>query len=72
VYALVRNLGTRVEVTREVATLAASLVIAEAFYRFHSFTLECVAFLATWMALGGLAELGGRLIRGAGGSERGV
>ena len=25
-----------------------AIVIAEIFYKFHSFTLECVAFLATW------------------------
>lgn len=30
---------------------AASIVIAEVFYKFHSFTLECVAFLATWYAI---------------------
>jgi hypothetical protein len=23
-------------------------VVAELFYKFHSFTLECLAFLATW------------------------
>jgi hypothetical protein len=26
-------------------------IIAEAFYKFHSFTLECIAFLATWFVL---------------------
>ncbi len=25
-----------------------SIVIAELFYKFHSFTLECIAFLVTW------------------------
>jgi len=25
-----------------------SFIIAEQFYKFHSFTLECLAFLATW------------------------
>ncbi len=25
-----------------------SMLIAELFYKFHSFTLECLAFLATW------------------------
>jgi len=29
----------------------ASFVIAEVFYKFHSFTLECAAFLVTWYAL---------------------
>lgn len=28
--------------------LATSLLLAELFYKFHSFTLECVAFLGTW------------------------
>lgn len=31
--------------------LAASMVIAEVFYKFHSFTLECLAFLGTWYLL---------------------
>jgi hypothetical protein len=33
------------------ATLAIAFVIAEQFYKFHSFTLETIAFLATWWAL---------------------
>lgn len=33
-----------------------SMVIAENFYRFHSFTLECAAFLATWYAASRLAH----------------
>jgi hypothetical protein len=35
----------------DVVTLATSLVIAEMFYKLHSFTLEAGAFLATWYAL---------------------
>ena len=31
--------------------LAGSIVLAELFYKFHSFTLECLAFLATWFVL---------------------
>ena len=31
--------------------LGFSILIAELFYKFHSFTLECVAFLATWYVL---------------------
>ena len=30
-------------------------MIAEVFYKFHSFTLECAAFLATWAALDAVA-----------------
>jgi hypothetical protein len=36
---------------REGPALLVSLALAEAFYKFHSFTLECTAFLATWYAL---------------------
>ncbi|HEV8228777.1 MAG TPA: hypothetical protein VGQ86_02375 [Candidatus Limnocylindria bacterium] len=32
-------------------SLAISFGIAEPFYKFHSFTLETAAFLATWWAL---------------------
>ena len=35
-------------------------VIAEVFYKFHSFTLECAAFLVTWYA----PQLGQSLIVG--------
>jgi hypothetical protein len=38
----------------EIPALAASLVIAEVFYKFHSFTLEALAFLATWTVLGSI------------------
>jgi hypothetical protein len=37
---------------------AVALVIAENFYKFHSFTLECLAFLATTAVL----HVTGRLI----------
>lgn len=33
------------------ATLATSLVIADQLYLFHRFTLEALAFLATWYVL---------------------
>ncbi len=34
-----------------VVTLSIAFVIAETFYKFHSFTLEAAAFLATWYVL---------------------
>jgi len=37
--------------TREAPALGVSLLLAEIFYRFHSFSLECIAFLLTWAAL---------------------
>jgi hypothetical protein len=50
VYTLTRKTGLLHLLRDEAAPAASSLVIAELFYRFHSFTLECGAFLVTWYA----------------------
>lgn len=50
-YELTRSWGLRELALREILPLGASLLIAELFYKFHSFTLEAVAFLATWYVL---------------------
>jgi hypothetical protein len=34
-----------------------AFLIAEFFYKFHSFTLECLAFLATWFVLSVIQSL---------------
>jgi hypothetical protein len=44
----------------QLPVLALAIVIAEFFYKFHSFTLECIAFLLTWYALDWIA---GKLVR---------
>ncbi|KAA2211249.1 hypothetical protein [Teichococcus oryzae] len=36
---------------RQLPVFLAAFVIAEMFYKFHSFTLECAAFLVTWFVL---------------------
>jgi hypothetical protein len=36
---------------RQLPVFLVAFVVAEMFYKFHSFTLECGAFLATWFAL---------------------
>jgi hypothetical protein len=41
------NAATAVTAT----TCAVAFVIAEQLYKFHSFTLETIAFLATWWVL---------------------
>lgn len=33
-----------------------ALVVTEMFYKFHSFSLECMAFLATWLLFDVLTE----------------
>ncbi len=50
IYALLDVSPTTVSVVTAI-TLAISFVIAEQFYKFHSFTLETGAFLVTWFVL---------------------
>jgi hypothetical protein len=41
----------RTLISEQLPILTASIVISELFYKFHSFTLECLAFLGTWFVL---------------------
>lgn len=56
-FTLLRSLPFRELLLAEAPGLAASFVIAELFYKFHSFTLECGAFLLTWSAISAAAHL---------------
>ena len=47
-FTLIREIGIRRSFTTEVPYLVTAFLIAEWFYKFHSFTLECLAFLITW------------------------
>jgi hypothetical protein len=53
-YTLFRSLPLRTLLATQAPALLASFVIAELFYKFHSFTLECMAFLATWFVVDAL------------------
>jgi hypothetical protein len=55
-YALIHMLAGRQLLVEQLLALAAALLIAEFFYKFHSFTLECLAFLATWYAIGAVVK----------------
>ncbi|CAN5644894.1 hypothetical protein BH18CHL1_BH18CHL1_07730 [soil metagenome] len=57
-----RNLTVRNLLVAEAPSLAISIVIAEVFYKFHSFTFECIAFLATWAVVGFMTTTIGRTI----------
>ena len=46
-YLLTKSRELRLAAHESLAAIFA-LFVAETFYRFHSFTLECLAFLATW------------------------
>lgn len=54
-WTLLRSLGLRRALREQLPALAGSVVIAECFYKFHSFTLECLAFLGTWCFLDALS-----------------
>jgi hypothetical protein len=56
-FSLVKELGVQVALKREAAPFLVAFLIAEFFYKFHSFTLECLAFLATWFLLSFLQAL---------------
>jgi hypothetical protein len=47
-YTLFRVLPIKRIASEQAPALAIAWICAELFYKFHSFTLECAAFLATW------------------------
>ncbi len=55
-FQLIRSLSRQQLFAQQTPILAVSIVIAELFYKFHSFTLECVAFLVTWFALDAITQ----------------
>jgi len=60
-FTLISRLPIRELLYRQAPTFIVALVIAELFYKFHSFLLETGAFLATWFVLDAVAGLVGRL-----------
>jgi hypothetical protein len=50
-YLLMKSLGMKSIVRRELPAATTAFVVAEFFYKFHSFALETLAFLATWWVL---------------------
>ncbi len=60
-FTFVHTLSLKRFTVEQVPTLGLSLVIAELFYKFHSFTLECIAFLVTWYLLDAARKLTSRL-----------
>ena len=50
-YTLLRSLTLSDALSKQAPAFLVSFVIAEQFYKFHSFTLECLGFLATWFVV---------------------
>lgn len=55
-YESVKQIGIWQFLAREAVPIALSMIIAELFYKFHSFTLEALAFLATWYMLSAITS----------------
>jgi hypothetical protein len=62
-YTLLRQLPGSKLLEEQLPAIVVSLLIAETFYKFHSFLLECLAFLATWFVLDFLATRVAGLLR---------
>jgi hypothetical protein len=61
-FTLLKSLKERHVYLSEPVSFIAALVIAELFYKFHSFLLETGAFLATWFVLGTIVHTLARLM----------
>jgi hypothetical protein len=73
VYTLMRLVPLRDLLLQQAPTLGISFVMAEVFYKFHSFTLECAAFLATWYGFDFLRQqVAAGLRRARGGATSGT
>ncbi|URM89093.1 hypothetical protein LUW75_02645 [Streptomyces sp. MRC013] len=55
-FQLLHNLSSTDLAARQFPVFAVSFVLASLFYRFGSFALEAVAFLATWFVLDAVVE----------------
>ncbi len=61
-FELLRSSTLRQLLARQAPALALSLIVAELFYKFGSFTLECLGFLATWFVLDAMFAQIGRVL----------
>jgi hypothetical protein len=61
-FTLLRELSTKRILTEQLPVIALAWIIAELFYKFHSFSLETAAFLATWFVLDALVQAARRLL----------
>ena len=50
-FSLIKDLGVRVAVKQEAVPFLIAFAIAELFFKFKSFALECLAFLVVWFVL---------------------
>jgi len=63
-YSLVRILPVARLLREQVPAFLLAFVIAELFYKFHSFTLETLTFLATWGVIDAVIQVVRHVIAG--------
>ena len=63
-YTLIRSVPISNLLAMQAPALLASFIISEVFYKFHSFTLETLAFLATWFVIDAVLSVGRNLLLG--------
>ena len=64
-FTLLRMLSAKRILIEQLPAIAGAWVIAELFYKFHSFTLECAAFLVTWFVFDASIQFAKRLFGAA-------
>jgi len=62
-YTLIQSVSLRRLLVEQLPALAISFMLAEMFYKFHSFTLECMSFLLTWLVIDGVIQMGRRFLQ---------
>lgn len=60
----IKSMSVRELFIEQVPAVVVSIIIAELFYKFHSFTLECLAFLATWYLIDFVINVVFKLVSG--------
>ena len=50
-FSLIKDLGLRLAMKQEAVPFLIAFAIAEFFFKFKSFALECIAFLVVWFVL---------------------
>jgi len=61
-YTLTKLLSRRELILQQVPSAGSALLIAELFFKFGSFTLESMAFLATWFVIDAGIQAADRLL----------
>lgn len=56
-YQFLTSLSGQELAIRQVPAFTVSFIVAALFYRFHSFALECLAFLVTWFVVDAFIEV---------------